>query len=336
MKRRPSIASSNSALPAGAFKKNETNPLEADLLIIDETSMVDTVLMHHFLKATSVKSTLILVGDVDQLPSVGPGNVLKDIIESACLPVVRLGEIFRQSRRSMIIVNAHRINSGQMPVFTHDSEHLHDFHFHIVEEPDEALAKIIRLCKDEIPAAYRLDPVRDIQVLTPMHRGTAGVANLNMELQRELNPKGTEITRGGKIFRVGDKVMQIRNNYDKDVYNGDIGTVAAIDNELHEVRINYDGRITAYEYADLDEVVLAYATSVHKSQGSEYPVVIVPILTQHYMLLQRNLLYTGITRGKKLVILVGTKKALAIAIKNNKPQKRYTRLRERLMGPEEK
>jgi exodeoxyribonuclease V alpha subunit len=287
------------------------------------------VLMYHFLKAVPVKSTLILVGDIDQLPSVGPGNVLKDIIESACLPTVRLNEIFRQSRRSMIIVNAHRVNSGLMPLLDYDEDHLHDFRFLIVEEPEDALAKILSLCKD-IPARLRYDPVRDIQVLTPMHRGVAGVANLNVELQKELNPGGNEIIRGGKILRVGDKVMQIRNNYDKDVFNGDIGTITGIDTELHEVRVDYDGKITAYEYADLDELVLAYATSVHKSQGSEYPVVVIPVLTQHYMLLQRNLLYTGITRGKKLVILVGTRKALAIAIKNNKPQKRYTRLRERL------
>jgi exodeoxyribonuclease V alpha subunit len=316
----------------GAFKKNETNPLEADLIIIDETSMVDTVLMNHFLKAVPVKSTLILVGDVDQLPSVGPGCVLKDIIESACLPTVRLNEIFRQSRRSMIIVNAHRINNGEMPILTHDESRLHDFYFFTVEEPEEALAKIVHLCKDQIPTRYKYNPVRDIQVLTPMHRGTAGVANLNVELQKELNPGGSEIVRGGKTLRMGDKVMQIRNNYDKDVYNGDIGSITGIDTELHEVKVDYDGKITTYEYSDLDEVVLAYATSVHKSQGSEYPVVIIPVLTQHYMLLQRNLLYTGITRGKKLVVLVGTKKALAIAIKNNKPQKRHTRLRDRLTG----
>ena len=318
----------------GTFKKNETNPLEADLIIIDETSMVDTVLMYHFLKAVPVKSTLILVGDVDQLPSVGPGNVLKDIIASGCVPTVTLNEIFRQSRRSMIIVNAHRINNGEMPLTGHDEEHIHDFRFFIVDEPEEALAKIISLCKDDIPSRSRYHPVRDIQVLTPMHRGVAGVTNLNLELQKVLNPRGDEITRGGKTLRVGDKVMQIRNNYDKDVYNGDIGTIVGIDREVQEVKVDYDGKIATYEFMDLDEVVHAYATSVHKSQGSEYPVVIIPVLTQHFMLLQRNLLYTGITRGKKLVILVGTKKALSIAIKNNKPQKRYTRLRERLEAPQ--
>ena len=212
----------------GVFKKNDTNPLEADLIIVDETSMVDTVLMHHFLKATPLKATLILVGDVDQLPSVGPGCVLKDIIEAECVPLVRLSEIFRQSRRSMIIVNAHRINNGEMPVFHPDAEHLHDFHFLSVDTPEDALARIVSLCKDELPSRLKLHPVRDIQVLTPMHRGTVGVASLNVELQKELNPKGTEIVRAGKTLRAGDKVMQIRNNYDKDVYNGDIGSITAI------------------------------------------------------------------------------------------------------------
>jgi exodeoxyribonuclease V alpha subunit len=316
----------------GTFKKNETNPLEADLIIIDEASMVDTVLMYHFLKAVPVKSTLILVGDVDQLPSVGPGNVLKDIIEAECVPTVRLNQIFRQSRQSMIIVNAHRINAGQMPLFTPDEGYIRDFYFFVVEEPEDAVAKILNLCKEVIPSRYRYDPVKDIQVLTPMHKGAVGVANLNMELQKELNPGKEELVRGGKALRPGDKVMQIRNNYDKDVYNGDIGMIVKIDKETQEVLIDYDGKVVNYEYVDLDEVVLAYATSVHKSQGSEYPVVIIPVMTQHYMLLQRNLLYTGVTRGKRLVILVGTKKALAIAIKNNKPQMRYTRLRERLVA----
>ena len=314
----------------GTFKRNDTNPLEADLIIIDETSMVDTVLMYHFLKATPLKSTLILVGDVDQLPSVGPGCVLKDIIEAECVPTVRLNEIFRQSRRSMIIVNAHRVNNGEMPIFRPDEEHLHDFHFLSVDTPEDALARIVRLCKDELPARLKLHPVRDIQVLTPMHRGTVGVASLNVELQKELNPEGVEIVRAGRTLRTGDKVMQIRNNYDKDVYNGDIGTVAAIDMESQELKVDYDGKMVAYEYADLDEIVLAYATSVHKSQGSEYPVVIMPVLTQHFILLQRNLLYTGITRGKKLVVLVGSRKALAIAVHNNKPQMRFTGLKERL------
>ncbi|MCX5802907.1 MAG: ATP-dependent RecD-like DNA helicase [Proteobacteria bacterium] len=313
------------------FKKDEANPLEADLIIIDETSMVDTLLMYYFLKAVPSKATLILVGDVDQLPSVGPGNILKDVIDSGYLTTVRLDEIFRQSRESMIIVNAHRVNSGQMPISNQGEEHLHDFYFLNIEEPEKILKKIIYLCKEGVPARFGYNPVNDIQVLTPMHKGVIGVSNLNQELQRELNPGQDELIRGNKALKIGDKVMQIRNNYDKDVYNGDIGRITKIDKEMQELKVGYDGRLVSYEYSELDEIVLAYAISVHKSQGSEYPVVIMPVVTQHYMLLQRNLLYTGITRGKKLVILIGTKKALAIAIKNDKPQKRYTLLRDRLM-----
>jgi exodeoxyribonuclease V alpha subunit len=318
----------------GTFKKDESNPLEADLVIIDETSMVDTLLMYHFLKALPRHATLILVGDVDQLPSVGPGCVLKDIIESGLVTTVRLKEIFRQSRQSLIIVNAHRVNSGEMPIFRQTDDQLRDFYFLSLDEPEEVLKRIVHLCKEVIPGKFGYDPVNDIQVLTPMHRGTAGVSSLNTELQRELNPETDDLIRGGKTFKAGDKVMQIRNNYDKDVYNGDIGRVVEIDREAQEVTVDFDGRRVSYEYSELDEIILAYAISVHKSQGSEYPVVIMPVLTQHYMLLQRNLLYTGITRGKKLVILIGTGKALAIAIKNNKPQMRYTRLKDRLKSRE--
>jgi exodeoxyribonuclease V alpha subunit len=316
----------------GAFKRDDTNPLDGDLIIIDEVSMIDTVLMYHFLKAVPQRATLILVGDIDQLPSVGPGNVLKDIIGSAIVPVVRLNEIFRQSERSMIIVNAHRINRGEMPGVERGPEHLNDFYFTSIEEPEAVLEKIVHLCKEAIPREFGFDPLNDIQVLTPMHRGTVGVTNLNASLQKELNTGTDEIARAGKLFKVGDKVLQTRNNYDKDVYNGDIGRIKTIDRELQELKIDYDGKIVSYDYTDLDEIVLAYAISVHKSQGSEYPVVIIPVLTQHYLLLQRNLLYTGITRGKKLVMLIGTKKALSIAVRNNKQQQRYTLLRERLMS----
>jgi exodeoxyribonuclease V alpha subunit len=316
----------------GKFKRDDTNPLDADLLIIDEVSMVDTLLMYHFLKAVPQRATLILVGDIDQLPSVGPGNVLKDIIDSTIVPVVRLNEIFRQSQRSMIIVNAHRVNRGEMPGEEGGPEHIDDFSFTVIEEPEKVLENIIHLCKEAIPKEFGFDPLNDIQVLAPMHRGIIGVTNLNMSLQKELNAATDEIMRAGKLFKVGDKVLQTRNNYDKDVYNGDIGRIRIIDKELQELRIDYDGKIVSYDYTDLDEIVLAYAISVHKSQGSEYPVVIIPVLTQHYLLLQRNLLYTGITRGKKLVILVGTKKAMAIAVRNNKQQLRYTLLKERLMS----
>jgi len=317
--------------PGGAsFKKNESNPLEADLIIIDEVSMVDAVLMYHLLKAVSMRATIILVGDVDQLPSVGPGNILKDIIDSEYLPTIRLKEIFRQSKESMIIVNAHRINSGHMPTTFYDSKHKKDFYFFNIDDPEKVLEEIVSLCRDKINLRFGYDPMNDIQVLTPMHKGTVGVTNLNNVLQSALNAVGDELVRGGRIYRVGDKVIQLRNNYDKDVFNGDIGRIVAIDKEIQEVTINFDGKKVHYEFQELDEISLAYAISVHKSQGSEYPVVIIPILTQHFVLLQRNLLYTGITRGKKLVILIGTWKALAIAIKNNTPQNRYTMLRERL------
>jgi exodeoxyribonuclease V alpha subunit len=258
--------------------------------------------------------------------------VLKDIIDSNFIPTVRLTEIFRQAKESLIIVNAHRVNNGQMPMFTHHGGQDQDFYFFQIEEPEKALEKIIELCKEKIPKKFGFKPIVDIQVLTPMHRGVVGASNLNTELQKQLNPSTDELVRGGKVLKIGDKVMQIRNNYDKEVFNGDIGRIIKIDREEQEVIVDYEGRPIAYEYSELDEIVMAYAISVHKSQGSEYPVVVMPILTQHYMLLQRNLLYTGVTRGKKLVILVGTKKAIAIAIKNNKPQKRYTLLRDRLMS----
>jgi exodeoxyribonuclease V alpha subunit len=313
----------------GKFKKDDDDPLDADAFIIDESSMVDTTLMYYFLKAVPLRASLILVGDVDQLPSVGAGSVLKDIIDSRIVPVVRLNEIFRQSQESMIIVNAHRINSGRMPVGSGDG-HRTDFHFIEVEEPEEVLGRIVGLCRERIPKKFGFRPIEDIQVLTPMHRGTVGAANLNIELQKELNPSKEEFSRGGRVFKGGDKVMQIRNNYDKDVYNGDIGRIARIDTEEQEVTVNFDGKLVGYDFSELDELVLAYATSVHKAQGSEYPCIVMPVLTQHYILLQRNLLYTGVTRGKKLVVLVGTKKALFLAVNNNKTQSRYTMLKERL------
>jgi len=315
----------------GRFKRDEGNPLEAETFVIDETSMVDTILMYHLLKAVPQAATLIFVGDVDQLPSVGAGSVLKDIIDSGVVPVVRLNEIFRQSKESMIVVNAHRVNAGQMP-FAGKGEGKADFHFIELAEPEAVLDRVVELCRERIPRRFGYHSIDDIQVLTPMHRGTVGALNLNTELQKQLNPSKEEFLRGGKAFKRGDKVMQIRNNYDKDVYNGDIGRIARIDTEEQEVYVNFDGRLVSYDFSEVDELVLAYATSVHKAQGSEYPAVVIPILTQHFVLLQRNLLYTGITRGKKLVVLVGTKKALSIAVRNNKTQLRYTLLKERLQG----
>ena len=314
------------------FKKNDENPLNCDLIIIDEASMIDTILMHYLLKAIPPEATFILVGDVNQLPSVGAGNVLKDIISSNSVPVVELDEIFRQAKESLIIVNAHKINNGILPSFRPSNDKLDDFYFIEREDPEEVLKIILELTKERIPTKFGFDPVDDIQILTPMHRGTVGAGNLNMELQKLLNPVEDGVIRGNRNFRVNDKVMQIKNNYDKEVFNGDIGRVKRIDQENQEVVISFDGRDIPYDYTDLDEIVLAYAVSVHKSQGSEYPAVVIPILTQHYILLQRNLIYTGVTRGRKLVIIVGTKKALTIGVKNDKTQKRYTYLRQRLSG----
>ncbi len=311
----------------GGFKQNNENPLRCDLLIIDEASMLDTLLMHHLLKAVPDEATLILVGDVNQLPSVGAGNVLNDIIDSGKIPVVKLNEIFRQARESQIILNAHKINTGNLPN-TNNIENS-DFYFIDKDDPEDVLDTILRLVKERIPKRFGFDPVNDIQVLTPMHRGVIGSGNLNEKLQLTLNPVGDEVVRGNIRFRTGDKVMQIRNNYDKDVYNGDIGKIYTIHDDK-KVDIEFENRIITYEYSELDELVLAYAVSVHKSQGSEYPVVVLPVMVQHYMLLQRNLIYTGITRGKKLVVVIGTRKALAIGINNNKTEKRYTWLKNRM------
>ena len=314
----------------GGFQKDEESPLDCDLLIIDEASMIDTLLMHHLLKAIPVRATFVMVGDVNQLPSVGAGNVLMDIIDSGISPVVHLNEIFRQAKESSIIVNAHKINDGFIPNLKPNQDKVEDFHFIEQEDPEKVLEIIINLVRERIPKRFGFDSINDIQVLTPMHRGVVGAGNLNIELQKALNPGEEGVLRGGRLFRVNDKVMQIVNNYDKEVYNGDIGRIASIDEEAKEVKVLIDDREVIYDYSDLDELVHAYAVSVHKSQGSEYPAVVIPILTQHYVLLQRNLLYTGVTRGKKLVVIVGTKKAMAIAVKNNKTKKRYTLLKQRL------
>jgi len=317
----------------GGFKKDQDDPLEAEVIIIDEASMVDTLLMYHLFKAIPPQVHLILVGDVDQLPSVGPGNVLKDIMDSGIFTVVRLTEIFRQAQTSMIIVNAHKVNQGEFPILKEiERKEAADFYFIQEEEPEKALNQILTLCSERIPKHFGFHPIRDIQVLTPMHKGVIGAINLNLELQKKLNSNQQSIIHGSRLFKLHDKVMQIVNNYDKEIFNGDIGWVSRIDPEDRELTIDFEGRLVSYDYSELDEVVLAYAISVHKSQGSEYPVVVLPVTTQHYMLLQRNLIYTGITRAKKLVVLIGTKKALAIAIKNNKPQLRFTRLSDRLVA----
>lgn len=319
----------------GGFQKDDEDPLDCDLLIIDEASMIDTILMHYLLKAIPKEATFILVGDVNQLPSVGAGNVLKDIISSGVVPVVELNEIFRQAKESQIIVNAHKINNGVIPSLDSNQQDT-DFYFIQKEDPEDVLRIILELAKDRVPNKFGFDAFDDIQILTPMHKGVVGAGNLNVELQKTLNPGEGGVIRGNRNFRVNDKVMQIKNNYDKDIFNGDIGIISRINQEEQVVIITFDGRPVEYDYADLDEIVLAYAVSVHKSQGSEYPAVIIPVLTQHYILLQRNLIYTAVTRGRKLVVMVGTKKALAIGVKNNKTEKRYTylgqRLRERVNG----
>jgi exodeoxyribonuclease V alpha subunit len=320
------------SIQKGGFQKNELSPLNCDLMIIDEASMIDTILMHHLLKAIPPGATLILVGDVNQLPSVGAGNVLKDIIASGKMQIVELNEIFRQAKESLIIVNAHKINNGLLPSFKFSGQKQDDFYFIEQEDPEEVLRIILELTKERIPRRFGFDPVNDIQVLTPMHKGIVGAGNLNVELQKTLNPGENGIIKGGWKFKLNDKVMQVKNNYDKEVFNGDIGRITRIDPDNQEITISFDERDIPYNYTDLDEIVLAYAVSVHKSQGSEYPAVVMPILTQHYILLQRNLVYTAVTRGRELVVMVGTMKALAIGVKNDKTQKRYTYLMHRLGG----
>lgn len=316
----------------GGFQKNDASPLECDLLVVDEASMIDTLLMHHLLKAVPLAARLLLVGDGNQLPSVGAGNVLRDIIASGAVPVVALHEVFRQARRSAIVVNAHRINAGQMPRGGPSGETLADFYVVAQEDPQACLRLILQLVTERIPARFGLDPLRDIQVLTPMHRGVVGATNLNLELQKALNPGDGGVFRGGRCFRAGDKVMQIANDYDKEVFNGDIGQIAAIHEERQEVDVVLDDRKVVYDFADLDALVHAYAVSIHKSQGSEYPAVVVPLLPQHYVMLQRNLLYTAVTRARKLAVLVGSPRAIAMAVKNNRTEKRFTLLRQRLAG----
>jgi len=321
------------SLQKGGFQRNRDNPLECEVLIVDEASMIDVVLMHHLVNAIPPPATFILVGDVNQLPSVGPGNVLKDIIASGAVPVMVLDKIFRQAETSQIVVNAHKINAGIMPPLktTYSSDPGTDFYFIEQEDPQKVLDIILELNKTRIPQRFGFDPVDEIQVLTPMHKGVVGAANLNHRLQAALNPGEGGVVRGERTYRVNDKVMQIRNDYDKEVFNGDIGRIAALRSEDRQVVIVFDGREVIYDFGDLDAIVPAYAVSVHKSQGSEYPAVIIPIVTQHYILLQRNLIYTAVTRGKNLVVIVGSKKAMAMGVNNNKTQLRHTRLRQRLI-----
>ena len=328
--------------PPEGYQKNEENPLKGDVLIVDECSMIDVMLMYHLLKAVPDTMTLILVGDIDQLPSVGAGNVLRDLIGSGCFPVVRLTRIFRQAMKSRIILNAHRINEGKLPDIRGGRES--DFFFMDMEKQaqkkgldetdsavlaQEAAETITELVSEKL-ARYYHTPSAEIQVLTPMQRGVIGAANLNLLLQSALNPGGDGLSRGGYLFKAGDKVMQIRNNYEKEVFNGDIGSVESVDREERTLSVRFDDRSVTYDVSELDELVLAYAATIHKSQGSEYPIVVIPILMNHYVMLQRNLLYTGITRAKKILVLVGTRKALGYAVRNVTVENRNTMLSDRI------
>ncbi|MBV8616541.1 MAG: ATP-dependent RecD-like DNA helicase [Acetobacteraceae bacterium] len=317
----------------GEFRRGEENRLACDLLVIDEASMVDVPLMRSLLRAVPDRAALLIVGDVDQLPSVGPGQVLADIIGAGTVPVVRLTEVFRQAAGSRVVTNAHRINRGQVPDLE-KTEEPSDFHFIDAADPDTAVAKLVTVVRDRIPAAFDLDPVRDVQVLCPMNRGGLGARALNIELQKALNPPGeTKVERFGWTYAPGDKVMQVKNDYDREVYNGDLGMVRRIDTEEGELVAEFDGREVSYGFGELDELVLAYATTIHKSQGSEYLAVVIPLSTQHYTMLARNLLYTGVTRGKRLVVLIGQRKALAIAVRNQGGRRRWSKLREWLAVP---
>jgi exodeoxyribonuclease V alpha subunit len=316
----------------GGFIRGADLPLECDLLVLDEVSMIDVPMVANVLQALPQHAALLLVGDVDQLPSVGPGQVLADLIGCGRLPVARLTEIFRQARESRIIVNAHRVNRGAMPELDQPGGDS-DFYFVEAADPEDAAAKVVKVVAERIPARFGLDPIRDVQVLCPMNRGGVGARTLNLALQAALNPDQPDapsIERFGFTYRIGDKVMQIENNYDRDTFNGDIGFVSGIDHEEGELTINIDGRPVIYPFGELDEIVLAFATTIHKSQGSEYPAVVIPVVTQHYAMLQRNLLYTGLTRGKQLVVLIGQKKAVGIAVRGIQGRRRWSKLKELL------
>ena len=313
--------------PQDGYKRNDENPLEGDALIVDECSMIDILLMNNLLKAVPVGMRLVFVGDIDQLPSVGAGNVLRDIIDSQRIPVVRLVCIFRQAQKSRIVMNAHAINQGRFPDTSNGRDT--DFFFMREDDPERAAETIVRLVKERLPRAYRESPDR-IQVLTPMQRGVVGAANLNLLLQQALNPSGPSLGRGGYTYRQGDRVMQLRNNYAKEVFNGDLGYIREVDTEDRMLTVDFDGKKVEYDVTELDELTLAYATTIHKAQGSEYPIVVMPVLMTHFVMLQRNLIYTGITRAKKICVLLGAAKALAYAVRNVSVLKRNTRLKERL------
>jgi exodeoxyribonuclease V alpha subunit len=314
------------------FDKNRDNPLDAGVVIIDETSMVDIQLMHSLLNALPITAKLILVGDTAQLPSVGPGNVLADLIRSEKIPTFTLTTIFRQARQSRIIINAHQVCKGRLPALDEPppNDKLPEFSFIEENDPERAARRIVDLSCDTIPKMLGFDSARDIQVITPMHKGVVGTLHLNTLLQKRLNPIPTPRSTTGTRYKPGDKVMHLKNNYQKDVFNGDIGVVTTVDQSKEFLEVDFEGRGVGYEFPETDELTLAYAISVHKSQGSEYPAVVVPLMTQHFPLLQRNLLYTAITRGKRLVVLIGNRRAVNIALKNDKPRLRSSRLAQRI------
>jgi exodeoxyribonuclease V alpha subunit len=317
-----------------AFAKNGDDPLEVDHLIVDEVSMVDILLFHHLVAALPPPASLVLVGDVDQLPSVGPGRVLDDVISSGRAEVIRLSRIFRQAEQSLIVVNAHRINEGVLPVVEVDRAQKQDFYLIERNEPDRVLETIEEVVKNRIPKSFGLDPIDDVQVLTPMHKGTLGAVNLNHRLQTLLNPSASDdfLKRGPYSFRPGDKIMQTKNDYELGVFNGDLGRVVTIDPEEKKLVARFDDRSVTYGPSEMEALTLAYACSIHKSQGSEYPAVVVPVSTQHFVMLHRNLFYTAVTRGRRLVVLVGSKRALEMAVKNEEQAHRYSGLASRLAG----
>jgi exodeoxyribonuclease V alpha subunit len=315
--------------PQDGFKRNDENPLEGDALIVDECSMIDIILFYNLMKAVPKTMRLVLVGDIDQLPSVGAGNVLRDIIDSGEIPVVRLTRIFRQAQSSRIVMNAHAINAGQFPNVSNGKES--DFFFVKADDGTNIPELIVGLVQSRLPKTYNY-PAKEIQVLTPMQRGEVGAANLNTLLQAALNPSGPSLSRAGYVYRQGDKVMQIRNNYDKNVFNGDIGYITGVDESERTLLVTFDEKAVEYDISELDELVLAYAVTIHKSQGSEFPIVVIPVTMKHFVMLQRNLIYTGITRAKKICVIVGTTKAIGYAVRNNPVCDRNTMLKERLKG----
>jgi exodeoxyribonuclease V alpha subunit len=313
----------------GGFRRTPADPLKAEVVVVDETSMVDIYLMYHLLRAIPVNARLILVGDAHQLPAVGPGNILKDLMDSGVIQVVRLTQIYRQAKASLIVVNAHRINQGAYPILPQELGK-GDFVFLELEDPEALKARLLDLVSEEVPRRFGLDPLRDIQVITPMHRGAVGIQTLNLELQERLNPRSERWSWGGRLYRRGDKVMQLRNNYYKEVFNGDIGQVCGFLAPTGQLQVDFDGRVLTYDASEREELTLAYAVTVHKAQGSEFPAVLLVLTTHHFMMLQRNLLYTALTRGRRLVVILGTKRAIGMAIRNDRPIRRFTHLAARL------